>query len=74
MSEGRLNNWVRMSLLLGALAAGTVVTQLIPKYHEAARTVTYPTKATPVTNAGSHTTGVSNDVDERQITMVRTKS
>jgi hypothetical protein len=75
MSEGHLNNWVRMSLLLGALAAGTVVTQFVPKYQDAARTVTYPTKPASMTNASSHSNGVSGvDVDERHLTLVRNKS
>lgn len=76
MSEGHLNNWVRTSLLLGALAAGTFVTQLVPTYQEAARTVTYPSKPASMTNASGHAPhGVSGvDVDEKHLTLVRTKS
>jgi hypothetical protein len=74
MSQGYLNNWIRMSLLLAALAAGTVATQFVPKYHEAARTVTYPSKAASV--SGSHSSqGVSGiDVDHRRLSLVRNKS
>ena len=76
MSEGRMNNWIRTSLLLGALAAGIVTTQLMPNYQEAARTITYPSQATPVTNARSNAAGdVSGvDVDHGHMKLVRTKS
>jgi hypothetical protein len=74
MSEGHLNNWVRTGLLLAALAAGTVATQFVPKYQEASRTITYPSKAATVTNSNSHQ-GVSGvDVDEHRLTLARTKS
>jgi hypothetical protein len=75
MSKGYLNNWIRMSLLLGALAAGTLVTQFIPQYHEQARTVTYPSKAASMTNGANHSQNVSGvEVDEKHLTLVRTKS
>jgi hypothetical protein len=74
MSKGYLNNWIRMSLLLGALAAGTVVTQFVPQYQEQARTVTYPSKAASVTGSSGQAHGVSDVESERQLTLVRTKS
>jgi hypothetical protein len=75
MSKGYLNNWIRMCLLLGALAAGTLATQLVPQYHEQTRTVTYPSKAASMTNAAGHSQSVSGvEVDEQHLTLVRTKS
>lgn len=76
MSEGTLNNWVRMTLLLGALAAGTVATQFVPQYHDAAGKVTYPSKAASMNRASTPTEhGASNaDVDARHVTLVRSSS
>ena len=75
MSKGYLINWIRMSLLLGALAAGTLATQLIPQYHEQARTITYPSKAASMTNGASQSQNVSDvEVDEKHLTLVRSKS
>jgi hypothetical protein len=76
MSEGTLNNWVRMTLLLGALAAGTVATQFVPKYQDASRTVTYPSRAASMNRASAPTNhGASDvDVDARHLTLVRSSS
>ncbi len=66
------NPWVRTALLLCALAAGALVTKIIPTYEEMAELRNRP--ATPsAASKASHeqanaVTGI--DVDRRQLTFV----
>jgi hypothetical protein len=45
MSEAHKKTWMHNAMLLGALAAGTITTQLVPAYQEHLGTVTYPSRA-----------------------------
>jgi hypothetical protein len=75
MTNGRLNNWLSYALLMGSLAAGGVMTQLMPAYHGPEHAVTYPTKSS-ITKASNNTpSGMSGiDVDKRRLTAARSKS
>jgi hypothetical protein len=45
MSETRTASWFQYTMLLGALLAGTITTQLVPAYQEHVGKVTYPSRA-----------------------------
>lgn len=46
MSDAHTTTWIHNALLLGALAAGTLATQLVPAYQDHVGKVTYPSRAT----------------------------
>jgi hypothetical protein len=45
MTEAHKASWTQYALLLGALAAGTLTTQLMPAFQEHVGRVTYPSRA-----------------------------
>jgi hypothetical protein len=45
MTEVRKTSWLHSAMLLGALAAGTLATQIMPAYQEHVGKVTYPSRA-----------------------------
>lgn len=68
------HSWFRFMLLLGALAAGLLLTKAVPTYEEMAATRERPTvpasSATqPRANKSSNVTGI--DVDQRHLQFVR---
>jgi len=51
MNEGQTLSWRKHALLLGALAAGTFVTQLMPPYEPFIGKITYPTQSSQSASA-----------------------
>lgn len=45
MSDAHSTTWIHNALLLGALAAGTFATQLVPAYQDHVGKVTYPSRS-----------------------------
>jgi hypothetical protein len=75
MTNGQLNNWLSYALLMGSLAAGGVMTQLMPAYHGPEHTVTYPTKASITKASNNSPSDVSGvDVDQRHLAAARSRS
>jgi hypothetical protein len=77
MSEARKTTWIHNSMLLGALAAGTMATQLVPAYQDHVGKVTYPSRAAAARpDASSETTGgFSQSIHSGpELTVVRTSS
>ena len=66
MTEGLKLSGLRAALLLGALVAGGLTTQLVPTYKEAARTVTYKTKPASVSKSNNN---VSNGVSGADVKL-----
>jgi hypothetical protein len=73
MIESQKNSWLRTALLIGALAAGGLMTQLVPTYQEMASTANQPSKPTSASESNSNPSrGVSEfDVDLRRLALVR---
>jgi hypothetical protein len=66
------HSWLRMTLLLGALTAGALLTRIVPTYEEMAALRDRPTPpaASEVrTNQPSDMTGI--DVDQRHLKFVQ---
>jgi hypothetical protein len=77
MTEIRKASWLQYTMLLGALAAGTLTTQLVPAYQEHVGKVTYPSRAAaPRSDSATETArGYSHSNNrESNLNIVRTAS
>lgn len=75
MNEGQTLSWRKYALLLGALAAGTTVTQLMPPYEPFLGKITYPThssQSASTAEAGDNTNDYSaTEAPENHLLLVR---
>jgi hypothetical protein len=67
------NSWFRHAVLLGALAAGGVMTQIIPSYEEIAALQNEPVRPSAASRVRDHaSTGVTGiEVDQRHLRIVQ---
>jgi hypothetical protein len=77
MNEVPKASWHQYAMLLGALAAGMLTTQLVPAYQDHVGTVTYPSRAaaTRADASGEAPRGFSHSqTTGPELTIVRSSS